>query len=159
MPAPLEEANVADRSRLLSSRALLESVLLNIRESLHAECDRKEYDRNNVRCFPKAGLRVLQHVRRVQNSDRHADRPHPQHLKDPEAEEREELVSLVVKSVVAAGLEDAEEQESRETRRPKHDEDAGDDLASIGRSGHAQCDDCQYHEIRSSHEVGELVKF
>ena len=35
--------------------------------------------------------------------------PHPEHLEDPEAKKWEELVSLVIESVVFSGLDDTEE--------------------------------------------------
>jgi hypothetical protein len=56
-------------------------------------------------------------------------------LEDPEAEEGQEFVALVVEAVVFACVEDAEEQEAGEAGAPEDDEEGGEDLARVGRVG------------------------
>lgn len=111
VPTPLEEANVAESSWLLTFRALLEAVLLNIADAFQHETDCEDYDPDNIRRFTKAWLTILENIRAVQERDWQTNSPDPKHLEYPEAKEGEELVSLVVEAIVLAGLQDAEEQE------------------------------------------------
>jgi hypothetical protein len=56
-------------------------------------------------------LRILLDIWRIQ--DRHGQRnnPNPDHLEDPKGKELEDVISLVVESVVFPRLEDTEEEE------------------------------------------------
>lgn len=74
-------------------------------------------------------MRILRNRRRIKDGDGQRDDPDPQHLENPEAEEREELVALVIEAAVRAGLENAEEEEAGEAQRPGDEEQGGDDLA------------------------------
>lgn len=74
-------------------------------------------------------------------------------MEDPEAEEWKEFVALVVKAVVFAGLDDAEEEKARETEAPEHDEDGVDDLAGMMSATHSQGKDGEEDEVGSSREV------
>lgn len=133
MPTPLEETNVTDRAGFFT-RTLLEAILLDIAHSFHCECDGEEYNRNDVRSFPEAGLGILKIVGRIEESDRKTDGPAPQHLENPESKKWEEFVTLVVKAIIGTSLENAEEEESRETSTPEHDEYADDNVAGVSGS-------------------------
>lgn len=115
MPTEVEKALVADilRALLLVD---LEPILLHVRDGLHAEAHGEQDDASDIAGLSECWLIVANHYRRVQDGDRHGNSPHPQHLEDPKAEKGEELVPLVVKSIVLAGLEDAEKQETRKTQ-------------------------------------------
>jgi hypothetical protein len=108
MSAQLEEADIADGTRLLA-RALLEAVLLRIRDGFETKGQNKDDDRNNVRSLTKGWLRYSENIGAVQDRDWKRDCPDPQHLEHPESEEREELVTLVVEAIVFASLQDSEQ--------------------------------------------------
>ena len=153
MPAPAPEALVADGALVL---AAAEDVLLHVAHALHHQAYRKENDTGNVAPRPEAVLRVGLHGGRVEHGDGQADGPHPDHLEDPEAEEGEELVALVVEAVVLARLQDPEEQEAREPQRPGHDEERGDDLPGAIVPAEGQGDDGEEGEVGPTREVWEL---
>lgn len=141
MPRHAEEALVADG---LALRVIPpEGVLLRVAHGLHCEADDEEDDADDVPACAEGVLRVLRHVGRVEHGHGQRDGPDPDHLEDPEAEEGEELVALVVEAVVLARLDDAEEEEAREARRPEHDEDGGDDLARMVVAAEREGDDCE----------------
>lgn len=160
MPAPCKQTHIADSARLLA-RTLLEAVLLYIAPRLHEEGNGKCDTTNDICRFAKSRLGPLGHAWRVQHRDWHADDPDPNHLKYPEAQEREELVPLVIESVVLPGLENAEEQETGEACAPDHDEETAYYLSRIEsllrseRERHDGKDD----EIGAAGEVGQLVEF
>jgi hypothetical protein len=159
MPTPLEEAHIADRTWLLSCRTLLEAVLLYITHGLHEERNNEDDDRDDIRRPPKVRLSVLQHPRTVNNRNRQADRPAPKHLKHPESQKLEEVVSLVVESVVFAGLQDTEEEERGQSGAPQHDHDADDDVAGDEGAAEGEGEDGEPDEVGAAHEVGQLVEF
>lgn len=68
----------------------------------------------------------------------HLTGPNPEHLEDPEAQEREELVSHAVEAVILPCLEDTKEQEARKPGSPGHQEQGGHDLAGIVGAGKGQ---------------------
>lgn len=92
-----EEAHIADCVPIV---VLAKVVLLHITHTLHYEAYREEYYAGNVPACAERVLRVLRDVGGVQNGYWEGDCPHPYHLEDPEAEEGEELVALVIESVV-----------------------------------------------------------
>lgn len=82
-----------------------------------------------------------------------------QHLEDPEAQEGEKLVALIVEAVIFAGLQNAEQQEGGKTSSPGHDEDGADDLASmVTVLAEGEGDDGEEDEIGAAGEVGQLVE-
>ena len=60
---------------------------------------------------------------------------------DPEAQEREKLVPLVVEAVIRASLNYAEQEKARQTGTPEHDEDGDDDLTGMMVARESECDD------------------
>lgn len=112
--------------------------LLNITHGLHDEPKAKQDNTRHVPARAEAMLRVPRHGRRVEDGDGQGDGPDPDHLEDPEAEEGEELVALVVEAVVLASLEDAEEEEAREAEGPEDEEEGGDDLAGGVVAAHGE---------------------
>jgi hypothetical protein len=86
-------------------------------------------------------LRILLDVWRIQ--DRHGQRNNPDsdHLEDPKGKELREVISLVIKPVVFARLEDTEEKESLEAEAPDHDEEGGNNLARIVPAAECKSDD------------------
>ena len=90
---------------------LPEPVLVHITDSLHDEPDGEEDDAGDIPAGAKVVLRIARDGGGVEDRDGQGDGPHPEHLKDPEAQEGEELVALVVEAVILARLEDAEEEE------------------------------------------------
>lgn len=159
MPTPCKQANIANSAWLLPLGTLLEAILLDIADAFDTQRDHVENNADDVCGFAKARLSVLQHFWAVQNGDRQADGPNPEHLKDPESKERKELVALVIEAVVFPCLQDSEEQEARQTSGPEHDEYRGYDLPCIRRPGHGKCDDCKPDEVRSAHEICQFVEF
>ena len=138
MPTPLEQAHITYRAWLLALRALLEAILLYIAYGLHEECNHEKDDSDDVRGLPETRLMIVQYLWTIQDRDWQTDDPYPEHLKDPEPKEWEELIPLVVKSIVLASLQNPEEQEAREAGGPEHDKDAGYNLSSIGRAAHGE---------------------
>ena len=112
MPTPLEETDITESPRLLSSFALLEAVFLDIAHSLHDQSNNVEDDADDICRFPKTRLAVLKHLRRIQERDRQADNPYPEHLENPESKERKEFIPFIVEAVVFTRLQDPEEQEA-----------------------------------------------
>lgn len=90
----------------------LEPILLHIGNGLHEEPNGPENHTGDITRLTEPRLREPRHVGAVDQRDGHADGPDPQHLEDPEAEEGEELVALVVEAVIFAGFQDAEEEEA-----------------------------------------------
>lgn len=128
MATPSEEPLVADSILIVS---LAEAELLRIADTLHDEADCEQNDAGDVAAGAKGHLGKALDPGRVQNRDGQRDGPDPDHLEDPEAEEREELVTLIIEAVILARLQDSEEQEARQPDAPGHDEERGDDLARI----------------------------
>jgi hypothetical protein len=158
MPAKLEEANIAHCTRLLAW-PLLETVLLGIRNGLKSKGQDKDDNSDDIRCLAERWLRHSNYIWTVENRYWERDGPDPQHLEDPETKEGKKLVTLVVKAIVFARLQDTEEQESRKTSSPEHDEDGRDYLPRMSGASHGECDDGQPDEVGASHEVGDLVEF
>ena len=98
-------------------------------------------------------MRILGDVWRVEYSDGQADNPDPDHLEDPEAEEGEKFVALVVEAVVLACLDDAEEEEAGETGAPEHEEEGVDNLAGMMVAGECERDYGEDDEIGATCEV------
>ena len=133
MSAPAPHAGIAHGALVrLPPPHHLEPVLLRVADALHGKPQDEEYYPGDVPHLPEVGLIGVPHSQGVQNGNGQRDGPHPQHLEDPEPQEREELVPLVVESVVLARLQDPEEQEPGEACAPQHDEDTGDDSARVG---------------------------
>lgn len=81
-------------------------------------------------------------------------------IQNPESEEGPELVSLVVKTVIFACLENPEEQKRAQSRAPDNDEERGNNVACIAAVfAQGKCEDGEYDEIRAACEVGEFVEF
>jgi hypothetical protein len=106
MSAPRKEPFIANCSPVLMLRS--EDILLNIADTLHDQADGIQYHASYIPPSAKCRLRILRDIRRVQNSHRKRTSPYPDHLKDPKAQELEEVISFVVKAVIFAGFEDAE---------------------------------------------------
>ena len=70
MAAPLEQSNIAERTRLLTLLALLEAILLYITQALHDQRNRIYYDADDICRFAKTGLAILEHIRTVQDGNR-----------------------------------------------------------------------------------------
>lgn len=117
MAGEVEKPLVADRGFVVFV-CRPEAVLLDVADRFHEEPDCPEDYACNVGSLTKRRLDVASDGRGVEQRDRQADGPDPQHLEHPEAEEREELVSLVVEAVVLAGLNDAEEEKAGEPSGP-----------------------------------------
>lgn len=128
MAAPGPEALVAHGALVLGAPEL---VLLHVADALHDEADGEHDDPHDVPARSEVDEGVLPDGGRVDERHGQGDDPDPDHLEDPEAEEGEELVALVVEAVVLARLEDAEEQEARQPHPPQHDEDGGHDLPGV----------------------------
>lgn len=109
MPRHREEALVTNGRLVI---VLTKAVLLHVAHALHDEANGEEHNACNVSPGSKVMLRILCDVGGIQN--RHGQRhgPHPDHLEDPEAEEGEEVVALVVEAVIGSGAENAEEEEA-----------------------------------------------
>ena len=108
MPGPRKEALVADCSLVVLRT---KPVLLRVADGFHYKPDREEHNASNVPAGAERVLHVHLHGGRVENGDGQRDGPDPDHLEDPKAQEREELVAFVVEAVVFARLDDAEQQE------------------------------------------------
>lgn len=106
MSAEFKESNIA-HSALIGLRHL-ESILLHIRHGLHAEPKSPQDHTCNVTACPEVRLCILRYIGRVEDRDRHADSPDPQHLEHPEAKKREEFVACAIETIVLACLDDAE---------------------------------------------------
>lgn len=74
-------------------------------------------------------------------------------MEHPEAQERPELVPLVVEAIVFASLYDSEEKKAGETRAPDHNEEGVDDLACIVMTGECKSNYGEDHEVCSTCEV------
>ena len=71
----------------------------------------------------------------------------------------EEIVALVIKSIILAGLEDSEEQEATQASTPYHDEDADNDVSCIITCcAEGESQDREDNEVGAAGEVGEFVK-
>lgn len=138
MAAPGKEPLVANGRFVVS---LPKHELLNIAHSLHDKPSGKNNNTSDVAARAKRYLWILLHIGRVQKGDRQRDGPNPYHLKDPEAQERKELVSLVIEAVIFARLQDPEEQESGEPNAPDHDEKRGNNLTRIMAATEGKRDD------------------
>lgn len=155
MPRPRPEALVAHGTLV---RALAEAELLHIPDALDDETQGEDDDARDVTPRAEGHKGIGGDSGRVEDGDGEGDDPDPDHLEDPEAEEGEELVALVVEAVVLAGLEDAEEEEAREAHAPEHDEDGGDDLAGMGGgAGEGEGDDGEDDEVGAACEVCSSV--
>lgn len=151
VPREVEEALVADGLTL--GMGLAEAELLNVADTLHDESYGEEDDAHDVPGGAEGVLGVARDGGRVEDGDGQRDGPNPEHLKDPEAEEGEELVPLVIEAVVLARFEDAEEEEAGESGAPDHHEEGDDDLASMGVAAHGEGDDGEDDEVGASCEV------
>lgn len=115
MPRPAPKALIT-HGTLVST--LPKTELLHIAHALHDKAQHKQHDAGDVAAGAKGDKRIARHGGRVEHGDGQGDGPNPDHLEDPEAQEGEEAVALVVEAVVLAGLEDAEEEEAREACAP-----------------------------------------
>lgn len=80
-------------------------------------------------------------------------------LQYPKAQEGPELVPLVVKAIIFAGLQDPEQEEATQARGPCDDEDRDYNVAClISITTKRKGEDCQKNEIGASSEIGELVE-
>lgn len=75
---------------------------------------------------------VAYNVGGVKDCDGKGARPNPEHLKDPESEESEEVIAYRVEAGVCAGFEDAEEKEGRESETPEDEEYGGYGILEYG---------------------------
>ena len=89
-----------------------EQVFLNIGDTLHEEANSVENHACDISACAEIWLTVLSDLWTIQKGDRKRHRPDPKHLEYPEAEKFEEVVALVVKSIVFACLQDAEQQKA-----------------------------------------------
>ncbi|KAI4153747.1 MAG: hypothetical protein LQ340_002119 [Diploschistes diacapsis] len=85
------------------------------------------------RPVPKAGF--------PQNPTGFLTCPDPKHLEDPEAEKGPKFISLVVKPIVFARFQYAEQQKSRESGAPYHHEKGDYDLTRIVGAREGKRDD------------------
>ena len=151
MSGPREKPHVADFSLVGGIRA--KAVLLDITQALHDKANGPKNDACDVAAGAEGGLRVLGNVWRVEYSDGQTDSPDPYHLEDPESEEGEKFVALVVEAIVFASLDDTEEEKGRETGAPKHDKEGIDDLTSMMMAGKCERDNSEDDEIRTACEI------
>jgi hypothetical protein len=80
-------------------------------------------------------------------------------LKGPESQEWKELFAHTVETVILASFQDSEEQETRQSRSPEHDEDRAHDITrDVSRAAQRKGDDGENHEVCASGKVGELVE-
>jgi hypothetical protein len=140
MSAPTIESLVTNLR--LVRRIRSEDKLLHITDRLHNKSDGKENNASNISSSTKGMLRILRNIWRVQDRYWEGDDPDPDHLEDPEAKEFEEVIALVVETIIFASFEDTEEEETRESKPPDHDEDRVDDLACIVVTAEGEGDDC-----------------
>lgn len=84
-----------------------EPELLHITHALHHETNKEADDSHDIATGTEGDERVGSHVGRVKDGDGQRDHPHPNHLEDPETQEGEEFVTLVIETVILARLEDA----------------------------------------------------
>lgn len=145
-----KEALVTNRLAIVRAA---ETILLHIAASLEQKPKRKEHDSCNVSSGTKVMLRVLRHVWRVDQGNGQRDGPDPKHLKDPEAEEGEEAIALVVEAIIAPRAQDAEEEEAREADGPDNDEEGGDELAGVVVAAHGERDDGEDGKVGAACEV------
>ena len=132
---------------------LAEPILLHIADALHDEAHREEHDAGDVAARAKGMLGVGGDGGAVEDGDGQGDGPDPDHLGDPEAEEGEEAVALVVEAVVGARAQDAEEEEAREAQRPGDEEEGGDELARVVVARQRECEDGEDGEVGAAGEV------
>lgn len=145
-----EEALVADG---LGVVGLAKTVLLHVAHTLHGEADGEEDDAGNVPAGAKVVLGVARDVGGVEQGDGQGDEPDPEHLEDPEAQEGEELVALVIEAVVGAGAQDAEEEEAREADGPGDEEEGGDELTGVVVAGQGEGEDGEQGKVGAAGEI------
>ena len=86
-------------------------------------------------------LWILLDIWWIQDCDRQGNNPDPDHLKDPETKELEEVVPLIVKSIVFPSLENTEEEKSWELEASDHDREGGNNLSCIVLAAECKSDD------------------
>jgi len=151
VPRPREESLVTD-SRPVGISAP-EKIFLNIANTLHSEANGIQHHARNISSGPKGRLGKSGDIWRVQHRDWERDSPDPDHLEYPEAQEREEFISLVVKAIIFSSLQDSEQQEGREAQSPYHDEERYNDLARIMMAAECKGNDREDHKVGSTSEV------
>lgn len=107
MSSPGEEAHIADCA--IASVSASETELLGVGYTLDDEANCKHDDACDITASTEVRLRGLGHIWRVEDGDWKRASPNPKHLEDPEAQERPELVPLVVEPIVFSSLQDPEE--------------------------------------------------
>lgn len=145
-----KEAFVTDISPVVR---LPEPVLLHIAHALHDEPNRPQHDAGDIPPGAEAVLPIPRDAGAVDESHGQGDGPDPEHLEDPEAEEGEEPVALVVEAVVPAGPEDAEEEEAREAEGPGDEEEGGDELAGVVVAAEGEGEDGEEGKVGPSGKV------
>lgn len=129
------------------------AILLRIAHRLDSQPDRVHHHSSNVPPRPKPMLRVARHSRRVEHRDRQRNGPDPEHLKEPEAEKGEEPLAHLVKAIIFACFEDAEEEERREADGPGDEEEGGDELAGLVVVAEGECCNGEDDEVGAAGEV------
>lgn len=158
MSAPREQPNVTRAALTGGVRA--EAVFLHVGHGFDEEPDGPHDQADDVGRGAKGRLRVTaRDVGRIQDRHGQADGPDPQHLEDPEAEEREELVALVVEPRVGARLENAEEQEPRQPERPEDQEQRSEDLTRRVRRGQSEREHGKDDKVGAAREIRQFVEF
>jgi hypothetical protein len=90
MARPREETNIANRT--IAAMRASETVLLDVGDALHDQANRVQDNASNVSSGAERWLGKLCDFWRIENRDWQAARPNPEHLENPKAEERPELV-------------------------------------------------------------------
>src|SRR6187402_1592714 len=106
MSGPVEESLVTNGGLIALPDP--EQILLYVAHALHYESNGVKYYACNISACSKRWLRIPGNVWGVQHRHWQGYNPNPQHLSDPESQKREELVPLVIKTVVFAGFYDPE---------------------------------------------------
>lgn len=131
---PPPQAALYEERSVPCTRANAKNVFLVVRYGLDEKPGDEEDGTEDVPGGAKMRRRgVAYNVGGVKNRDGEGARPNPEHLKDPESKESEEVVAHRVKAGVCSSFENAEEEEGREAEAPEHEEYGGYDILEYGQ--------------------------
>lgn len=130
-----------------------ENILLNVGLKFHEEANRKKDHACDISAGAKVWLIEARDLWRVEDRDWERHNPDPCRLKDPESEERQEFVSLIIEPIIFARFQNAEQEKSRQTSSPYHDEQRANDLARMMLAGEGESDDSEDDEVGSTREI------
>jgi hypothetical protein len=104
-------------------------------------------------------LTILGYIRTVQNGHWQADCPNPKHLEDPKTEEFEEVVTLVIETIIFPSFQNPEEQKPRQSGAPDHDKERAHNIAcTVAGSAECKGKNGKENEVGASSEISKLVE-